>query len=61
MLRRNITEAIITETITAPEIEYPSFDAVVVLKTYGNRQLGVVYTIEGNYRKIITVYWRGER
>lgn len=61
MRRRHITEEMIVETITAPEIEYPSFDTTVASKTYGNRQLGVVYTMEGNYRKIITVFWKGER
>jgi hypothetical protein len=59
MLRRHVAEEMIIETIAAPEIEYPSYDTTVALKTYGNRKLGVVYIMEGNFRKIITVCWRG--
>jgi hypothetical protein len=49
----------IVETISSPEIEYPSFDTTVALKTYGNQRMGVVYTTEGEYTKIITVFWKG--
>lgn len=61
MQRRHITEQMIINTISSPEIEYPSFGTTVALKTYGSRKVGVVYITEGAHKKIITVFWRGEK